>query len=178
MEVSPKKKSTFVNVIAWLMMGFGAFGLLFGSVQLFLFSHFMQDDFYEETISPGGDIIDQVISISFRYLPYVLGVVLVAYALQILVGYGLWKRLKWAWMASLAVFAMMLMGTIAMGVGQQLIYSFIFSGLSDPGLAESEFFSIQLIVRLMAGMMMLAFAGLWAWILYRLSRPAIRAEFT
>ncbi|MEL7533349.1 MAG: hypothetical protein AAFN10_18695, partial [Bacteroidota bacterium] len=97
--------------------------------------------------------------------------------LQIVVGFGLWKRLKWAWMASLAVFVVILLGTIGLGIFQQIFYSIMFNDLAEIGQTDDIVNGFQIGIRAFAGLMMLAMAALWSWILYRLSRPKVRAEF-
>ncbi|MFK7922221.1 MAG: hypothetical protein AB8H47_09700 [Bacteroidia bacterium] len=177
MEAPAKQKSSFVNVIAWLMMGFGAFGFVVGSLQLFFFKFVGPVNFSEELPMQPEDFIGQYIGFVFGNMPYILSIFLVGYVLQFGVGFGLWKRKNWAWMSSIAVFVVLLLGTIGIGIGQQILYNFMFSEFPDPGLEDATFMSLRLIFHLMSGLMMLAFALLWSWIIYRLSRPEIRAEF-
>lgn len=177
MEELAQKKSSFVNVMAWLMMGFGAFGFMIGSFQLFFFKFVLGDAFVDEMTSTSGLFIEDYANLFFQNIPLILGFFLMGYALQIVVGLGLWKRMSWAWMASIAVFSVILLGTIGIGVFQQIFYSIMFAEVPEPNLDNAVFSSMQLSVRLIAGFMMILFSCLWAWIIYRLSRPEIRAEF-
>ncbi|MEM6345752.1 MAG: hypothetical protein AAF927_17800 [Bacteroidota bacterium] len=178
MESSSAKKSSFVNVIAWLMMGFGGFALLIASFQLFLFLFVLPDEFPEQIINPHSErFIEQFMSFMFTNLPILLGLFMLGNLLQIVVGFGLWKRHKWAWVASMAVFVVILLGTIGGGIFQQIFYSIVFSEMPEVGPEESIFASFQIGVRAFAGFMMLAMSALWIWILYRFLRPEIRREF-
>ncbi len=178
MESSTPKKSSFVNVISWLMMGFGGFTFIIGGFQLFIFLFVLPDGFPQEMIDPNSEMfIEKYMSFMFLNLPYLIGFFMLGNLLQVVVGFGLWKRFRWAWMASLAVFVVLLLGTIGLGIFQQIFYSIMFSEMAEMGPSDDIVNGFTMGIRVFAAVMMLAMAGLWSWIIYRLSRPAVRTEF-
>lgn len=177
METADKKKSSFVNVIAWLMMGLGSFSLLIAGFQLFFVLFVLPDDAFSELRGLSFEQVPSFFSLMLANLHILIGFVILAYVLQIIAGFGLWKRYRWAWLVSIAIFSIILLGTITAGIGQQIFYVFMFDQMQTHAAADPIFTNIQLYMRIVAGVMMLTMSVLWGWILYRLSRPEIRAEF-
>lgn len=171
-----QQRSTFVEIIAWVFIVLSGFAVLIGILQNIMVFMLFPEDVWVEMASearqhemPGSALLAY-----FRYF-FLFSLLLMIGILVTSV--NLLRRREWA-RKMFVVF--MLIGVVWAigGLGWQLLFleNFAEAAPQDPGAAGMvdtmrNIFSFAFIA------MAAAFAGLYGWIAWKLTRPQIRAEF-
>jgi hypothetical protein len=178
-------RSSFVTVVAWIFLIFSGFGTFIGAMQNIMVRSMPFDQFdamlKDSTAAAAFPAPAHFMFSHFRLLVLAtfLGSVVVFVA-----SLGLLRRRNWA---RLVFMGLLLLGIVYMIAGlffEQSMGSFVdapfrTSGPGDSLLANAaQFRSMFAAMRVFMAVFTVAVAGLFAWILIRLSSADIRAEFT
>lgn len=166
---APVPQSSFVTVLAWVMIAFGIFGILMGLLQNVLLNMLLPA--LETAIPLAGPA--EALPLGFFRVA-----MLASLALAVFMTYGayaLLKRRNWARILYMGVF-------IVSAVLHVLVAAVFGFGLIDLPTAGTELMApeIQSALRAMAitlAILMLAMAAGYVWLVHRLRSPAIAAEF-
>ena len=171
MNSAPAPRSNFVTGLAWVMIAFGAFGILMSLMQNVLINLLLPA--LEGTAALPGP---------FGALPlgFFRVAMLFSLAFTAFMTYGAWallKRRNWARILFIVLFIMSVVThvivVVAIAVGANLMGS-----LPTGGDILPPDFQTMLRAMLVAfAVFMLAMAVGYAWLAYRLCTPAIAAEF-
>lgn len=160
-------QSTFVTVLAWILIIFNAFGvfvaLIQGVVVQFVFP-----------AMPRAGIADQVIPLGMFQLLVLASLALTAFLVY--AAYALLKRRNWARRTFVVGFVLAavwdVLCVIAVVLGASILGEVPVSAADPAGLATA--FRVLFWSAVVLG---IAFAVLFAWLAKRLLSPEIRAEF-
>lgn len=169
--IAPVPRSSFVTVLAWLMIAFGAFGVLMSLMQAVLLSVLLPA--FEATASLPGPLG----AIPLRFLRVAL---LFSIAFSAFMTYGAWallKRRNWARILFIVLFIASVVThvivVVAIAAGASLMGSLMTGGEILP----PEFQPMLRAMSIAFAVFMLAMAAGYAWLAYRLCSPTIAAEF-
>jgi hypothetical protein len=163
------RQSTFVTVLAWLVIVFAGMSTLAGLLQSALVGMMMTplSESEAQTMPP----LMRVVFANFDWLIYA-NTTLSAAALA--TGIGLLKRKEWARLVTIAMLIFSIVGTIALVIAQQFFIAAIFPEGPDM---PADVQSVMLAMRVGTAIFGLLFIVLHGWLTFRLLSPAVRAEF-
>ena len=178
-----RPRTSFVTVLAWISIAAAAFGVLGSAVQLVL-GLVMPADYQLRLLNPyGGDLPELPPSMAWYYAHPVIvaSVGLAGSALLLWASWGLLKRREAArkgFIALVAVFTAYQFGIVAF-VPDFIAGSFaLHAGSLPPGQSmPPELEQIMGLFTWVALAVVLVFAVLHAWIVWKLCTPSVRAEF-
>lgn len=171
-------RSRFVTVLAWVFIVISGFGTLIGLLQN-LMLHFVFADLAGQLPVQAADSApawERFFAAHFRGF---FALVCAAMALTLAASIGLLRRRNWA---RLAFIGIMLFGIAwnLLGLGLQIA---MFDSLGDtfgdgaPPEFGAQFRAMQGMMIAIAAIMTLGFCTLFGFVAWKLTRPAIRAEF-
>jgi hypothetical protein len=178
-----RPSNSFVTVLAWISIALALLGLLYGLVQSVM-GLVMPQDYYLRMLNPyGGEIPQLPPLMHWIYTNTLLmGLLMtVLSALFLWVSWGLLKRREWGRKGFIAILVLGALWQFACLLAiPQFIEGMlaIQAGAMPQGQAlPPELKSFMTAAMMMGGVVALVFAGLHAWIVWKLCRPAVRAEF-
>lgn len=171
-----QQRSTFVEIIAWVFIVLSGFAVLVGILQNIMVFMLVPDKVWAEMASeaqqhemPGFALLAYFRYFFLFFLLLMIGVLVTAI--------NLLRRRDWARKAFVVFMLISVVWTIG-GLAWQLLFLENFAEVApqDPAAIDMlntarNIFSFAFIT------MAVIFAGLYAWIAWKLTRPGIRAEF-
>lgn len=174
---APAQRSTFVTILAWLMIVPSALGVLISTLQNVLVFTVMPMD---QMTLPSGPEAEQIPAVALFMMEHMRAVFAAFWLLTVLAlasGIGLLKRKEWA---RLAVIALLVLN-IVMNLGglyvQQSFLSSIPVAADTPPEFREQFESMASTMWTVSIAMALGFSAVSAWMIWRLSSESIKAEF-
>ena len=169
------KRSSFINVFAWISIIFSGFGILVGIMQNVMMQTVMKDAHFEQLTK--DENIPPLMKIMFENFDIlVMGTLLITIVVFI-ASIGLLKRKNWA---RLFFIVFLILGVIWTVVGGVMQFSFMDSmmiGQNMPQDAPPEFQSMQNTMKIVSAVMMVAMVGLYLYLIKRLRSDEIKDEF-
>jgi hypothetical protein len=170
--VTDAKQSTFVTVLAWMVIVFAGMSTVAGLLQVVLVSFLMPIPALSETDAREMPAMMRVMFANFHWMIY--GSTLLS-LLGLAAGVGLLKRKEWARIVMIGLLVLAAAGSAAAAIAQQLFVSAFFPEGADT---PPDVQSFMLVMRIAAAIFGLAFVVIHSWLAVRLNSPAIRAEFS
>lgn len=178
----PPQRSTFVTVVAWLMMAVYIFKAAVSALQaVILWTIFSMGEFQEamDEIHQDPEAPDWFATV-FANMHWFAALSFVLAAGMIGVSIGLLRRKEWARKIFIVVLGLKVSLAIASLLVMPLIFGFLvpwqeFLEVNDP--AARPFLAIWLGMMALMGVFTLAINGLYVWVIWKLTRSEIRREF-
>lgn len=175
--------SSFVTVLAWISIALGLLGLVYGLMQTVM-GLLLPADFYLRMLNPyGGEppVLPPLMHwIYTNTLPMGLAMLALS-AIFLWVSWGMLKRREWGRKGFIAV---LVLGTLWQFACIFALPQFIegmlavqAGALPQDQAMPPELESFMTAAMLMGGVVAVVFAALHLWIIWKLCRPAVRAEF-
>ena len=164
-----ERHSTFVTVLAWMVIVFAGLSTIAGLLQSALVGMMMPplSESEAQTMPP-------LMRMVFANLHWIVYANTALSAAALATGIGLLRRKEWARLVTIAMLIFSIVGTIALVIAQQFFIAAMFpEGSEMPPDAQS----VMLAMRAGAGIFGLIFIALHGWLAFRLLSPAIRSEF-
>lgn len=171
----PVERSTFVTVVAWILIVVSAFTTLITLLQNLMVHFVFRSAGIDMTAHPPPSDAPAFARFLFEHMELVFLAFLLVSALTLVASIGLLKRMNWARLVVVALMALGVawcLGGLVVQVVMMLSVRDQFMQPGGPGM--SAFFYIFIAVNMLIS---LAFAGLFGWIAKRLLSPPIIAEF-
>jgi hypothetical protein len=165
------RQSTFVTVLAWMVIVVAGLSLLAGLLQSIVIGAFMPLPVLSESEARELPAMARLLFTNFNWIVFA-NTFFAAVALA--AGLGLLKRHEWARLVMIGMLVLATAGFTVLVVAQQFFISAIFPEGDDT---PSDVRSIMLAMRIGSAIFGLLFVGLHAWLAVRLNSPTIRAEF-
>jgi hypothetical protein len=175
--------NSFVTVLAWISIGLALLGLAYGLLQTVM-GLVMPQDYFLRMLTPYGGELPQLPPLMHWIYTHTLAMGLlmtVLSAVFLWVSWGLLKRREWGRQGFIGV---LVLGALWQFAGVLAIPQFIEgtlamqAGALPPGQTlPPELESFMTAAMWMGGAMAVVFAGLHAWIVWKLCTPAVRGEF-
>ncbi|AKS43396.1 hypothetical protein [Wenzhouxiangella marina] len=171
-------RSTFVTIIAWLGIVFSGFTFVIGILQNLMLHLFMPlEDFRAQMSDQVMEQLPRSALLLLEHFEFLFAFVLVISLAMLITSNGLLKRQNWArW----AFIGFLLLG-IVWNIGGLVMQQSFVAQLQIPADVPSEFdlhFGIMMnVIRAMSVIFALALSLLCCWMAWKLSSPAIAAEF-
>jgi hypothetical protein len=166
---APVPQSSFVTVLAVIMLVFGALGVLVGLLQNILLNFVLPQ--LEAAMSQAGPVA--AVPLVFFRVTMVLALafsVFMTYA-----AYALLKRRNWARMMFIVLFVVS--AVLHVIVAALFGLGFGLASLSGSGAFPVELQSAVELMTIAFAVFMVAMAVMYVWLVFRLRSPAIAAEF-
>lgn len=170
--VGNSNQSTFVTVVAWLVLIFSAMSTLAGLMQSVMIA--MVEPF--PPISPEeAKTMPGFLVLAFNnFRAFVWGTT-AAYAVTFAAAIGVLRRKEWGRQVLMVIFSIAAVGSAAMAVVMQVMMSETFQGAGD---APPDARAMMVAMRVFAVVFAIVFVAAFGWLAYKFSTPAVRAEFT
>lgn len=172
-------RSTFVTVLAWIFIVLGGFATLIGAMQnVMIFLLFPQAEMNQAlNADPAAQQLPAIARFMFSNFEFLfLGFFLVA-LLTFISAIGLLKRRNWARRVFIGILCM----GIAWNVGGYILQQSMMTTFNPPAEAPPDFAAnfetMFAVMRVITGIVALAFTALFTWLIWRLMSPRIKAEF-
>lgn len=168
---APVPQSSFVTVLAWVMIAFGVFGILMSLLQNVLVNMFLP--VLESVIPLTGPA--EALPIAFFRVA-----MLTALAFSVFMTYGayaLLKRRNWARILYIVMFIFNAILHVLVAAAFGLGFSLIDLPAGDTELMSPEIQSALRAMAIALAILMFAMAVGYVWLVHRLRSPAIAAEF-
>lgn len=171
-------RSQFVTVLAWIFIVISGFGVVIGLLQNALV-FFVLGDALGELPVQASDPVPELARFFAAHLRWFFVLVLAAMAFTLAASIGLLRRRNWARLAFIGV---MLFGIFwnLLGVALQIAMMQSMAGTFGEGAPPefaAQFEAMRMTMIVVGGLMALGFSMLFGFIAWKLTRPAIRAEF-
>ena len=165
-------RSTFVTTIAWVFIVLAGFATVISIFQNIMIAvMFPQEEMREAANANDAPAFARFI---FAHPQVLFGAFLAVSATTFISSIGLLKRQNWA---RLIFIAILLLG-ILWNIGSLALVFFTFSSMPQvPDHAPAEFETMWKVMMGFSVVIVLAFAGLFGWIIKRLVSPEIKREF-
>jgi len=175
--------NSFVTVLAWISIALALLGVAYGSLQTVM-GLVMPQDYFLRMLNPYGGELPQLPPLMHWIYTHTLlmGLLMtVLSAVFLWVSWGVLRRREWGRKGFIAV---LVLGALWQFAGVLAIPQFIEgtlaiqAGALPPGQSlPPELEGFMTAAMLMGGVVAVVFAGLHAWIVWKLCTPAVRAEF-
>ncbi len=174
------QRSTFVNVVGWIFLVLSGLGVLMLLVQMLLFGTLFASPEIEKamaTAQASGEIAGVSLFL-FQHIWWVLAASLLVLILVLVSSIGLLRRWNWA---RLCFVVLMILAALkkVVDIGMAAFMAPMFtSQMSNlpPDAPDLGGFVIGVVI--FSVIISIGLMALYAWIAWRLTRPAIVAEFT
>ncbi len=172
-------RSRFITVLAWSFIVLGGLSSLVSLLQLYLVYAFTPLQELKVSFASSAEFQSLPLAISFvvMHIELLFSLLLLLSVFSLVTGIGLLQRKNWA---RLCFIALMLIAIAWNCINLALSYT-VMSQLSasSAGLSNlaTSVEAIQNIVMLAGVVFNLAFSASFAWLAWRVCRPAIKAEF-
>lgn len=171
-----QQKSVFVDIVGWVFAVLAGFGVVIGILQNVMVHVMFPPDFHEQ-IAQNAEHVGAGFEM-FRYIEIMFAAVLALMVLTLVSAIGLVKRRSWARMVFIGLMVVGVAWNVA-NFAWQLYFMNEF--IPHAAQVEDEFterFNVMYSVMTWAmGAIAVATSALFAWIAWKLTRPAIRIEF-
>lgn len=179
----PRPAASFVTVLAWIGIALGLLGVAYGLLQGLL-SLLLPADYYLRMLNPYGGpapTLPQPFQWIYTHMAAASLLSTTLSAVFLAVSWGLLKRREWG---RRGFIALLVLGTLSQLGSLALLPRLVDFMLAVQGSAllpgqtlPPEFVAFMRVFMLAFGALFLVFAGFHAWIVWKLCRPRIRAEF-
>jgi len=171
-----KKRSSFVNVFAWISIVFSGFGVLIGIMQNVMIQTMMKDANFEQAIGQNENLPPLMKLMFENFELLVMGTLLLTIVLFI-TSIGLLKRKNWARLFFIVFLIVGIIWTVVVGVMQFSVMDSMMTTNTLPQDLPPEFQNMQNTMKIVMGVMMVAIVALHAYLIKRLSSDEIKQEF-
>ena len=172
-ELAPP--SAFVTVLAWILIVLASLSSLMLVFQNIMMHTLLADPEMQAMVTdmPQDMPGQPMMSFIFRHVAAIVAVSLLACLAMLTCAIGLLRRRNWGRLG--------IMGLLALGIVYQLLSMgfawFVWQDMGAFGVEATQFQDLMHGMQLVSGLFTLAFCALFAWLIYKLRTPAIRAEF-
>ena len=172
-ELAPP--SAFVTVLAWILIvlsGLSSLMLVFQNIWMhtLLADPEMQAIFNDMPQEMSGQ---PMMRFMFRHMAAIAAVSLLACLALLTCAIGLLRRRNWGRLG--------IIGLLALGIAYQLLSMawvwFMWRDMGAVGFEPAQFQELMRGMQLISGFVTLVICALFAWLIYKLRTPAVRAEF-
>ncbi len=170
-------RSTFVTVLAWIFLLLSGFGSVIGVLQNVVIHTVMLPMMHNDPLH--GDALAQMpggVALMFEAMPWVFLAFLAVSLLGVVASVGLLKRRAWGRRLFIALMGALIAWQVAGFVMQVMLQRDIQSTFATSGMPP-ESGMVFVVMHIVVGLFAAAFIALFGWIIHRLTRPAIVAEF-
>jgi hypothetical protein len=172
------KKASFVNTLAWLFIILAGLTTLISILQnVMIYTMLPLEEMNKALKNTQGQVqIPAVFHFMFSNIQIIFLAFLAVSASTFISAIGLLKRKNWA-----RIIFIFIMGTgIFFNVGGLMLQNSIFSSMPDiPATAmDSQFATIMTVMKAVSFVFSMGISYLFGWIIYTLTSPDIKAEFT
>ena len=167
----PAKESTFVTVVAWLVIVFSGLGIFAGLLQSLIVVFAMPIPAMSEAESAQLPLAMRLI---FQNFLWVVLAMTAFWMLTLVSAIALLKRHEGGRRVMTAVFGVAAIGTAAIALLQQTMMNWMFAGASD---VPPDASAMILIMRTGSAAFALVFITSFTWVALRLNSATTRAEF-
>lgn len=172
-------RSTFITVLAWLMIVFTGFGTAIATLQnLMLAFLFPMEEMAHAMQATEVQEMPALARFMFSHFQWFFGAFLVLFATLFTMSIALLKRKNWARIFFIGFFALSIAWNLAMPFLQYHMMSSMFAmptaGAPTP---PDEFRIFPVIMLVFSALMALGFSALFAWLIKRLCSASIKTEF-
>ena len=167
----PHEKSSFVSVLAWLMIIFNGFGLFMSIIENVIVAFIFNKKFdsaFNDTGSFNG-----FPSFFLNNIHVILPVMTLFLLFALVSSIGLLKRKEWARKSFLGLFVFGILYTVSATVFQTIFMNSIFHESDMPG----GFGSLKILFMVILIVFSLGFILLFGWLFKKLNSGKIREEF-
>lgn len=172
-EQGPAQRSTFVTVLAWLIIVFAGFATLVGLMQNIIIHTIMPFDRLPMD-GPGMDRMPGFFRFLFSNVHLFFLSFLALSAVSLVSAIGLLKRKNWSRLVFIGLFCLGILWNIAGVVLQQVMMS----SMPSPSGAPPEFESVATAMLIFGVLFAGALSALFGWLIFKLLSRRIRAEFS
>jgi hypothetical protein len=169
--VPTSNRSTFVTVVAWIFIVGSGFATLVSAMQNVMFHLVFKDD----ELAQVPDELPGIAAFMFENFQLVVLAVLLVSLSILISSIGLLKRKNWARLAFIVLMSLGIIWNLGGIVLQDIFLS------SAPPMSNHpefrDFQTMQSIMRWFSAIVGIGLAGLFGWIIWRLTRESVRREF-
>lgn len=170
------QRSAFIDIVGWVFVVLAGFGVMAGILQNLMLHLFFPDD-WQEQLAEGAVQVGAAFEI-FRYLDLIFGLVLVIMIVTLAAAIGLLKRKNWARLTFIGLLCAGVLWNVANFAWQVFFFESFLPPMAEiPQDFEQQFLVMQSAMVWVTAIFALAVSCLFGWIAWKLTRPAIRAEF-
>jgi hypothetical protein len=180
-STTPSPRSGFVTALAWVFIVLSGFGVLISLLQNLMLSAFPQDAFNEalqdasttQEVPAGARFM-------FGHFRLLVALMLLVLVTTLVAAIGLLRRHNWARILFMIILGLGVIYSLG-GVALQQHMMPDFSRFSPVDSTASEAVlrmgAMIRVVQLVMIIISLGFAGLFAWLIWKLASPSVRREF-
>ena len=171
-------RSPFVTALAWTFLVLSSVGFVIGVLQNVMIHGFMLPMMRSDPLH--GDAMAQLpepVALMFDVMPWLFLVTLAVSLLGVVASFGLLKRRPWGRRLFIALMGVLVAWQVAGFAFQAVLQHDILTTFAGDGMPP-ESGLVFAVMQVVIGLFAAAFVGLFSWIIHRLTRPAIIAEFT
>lgn len=176
----PAARSAFVNILAWLSLALGLFGVLSGLLQAVVFASLDLSNQLVAILLQGDTraLMPPQLLWWIEHLQLVNGVSAVSSLVMAVVSWALWQRYEWGRIGFIALLLLGVVVGFAMTMYTASILDWLMThAAGDPAAADAGVAQVLTMTKAMMYAGSLVIALLHAGIAWKLHTPEIRAEF-
>ncbi|MGA7828464.1 MAG: hypothetical protein WCA04_12420 [Geobacteraceae bacterium] len=174
---TPPRRSTFVNVLAWIFIVLGSFATFISILQNIMVRVLFRKDEMTQVLqqAESSKQIPAAANFMFHHIDSFLLIFLVVSVTSVVSAIALLKRKNWARI----VFIVLMSLGIAWNLGGLVLQFTLFNTIPQmAGMAVPAGFEAMMIIMKIANVLMVvAISILFGWIIKKLTSPLIKAEF-
>lgn len=175
MSTEPAQQSAFVTIVAWVFIVLSGFGTFIAVMQNITVHFLLPMDAMRDALQQSGDQAALLTRFASEHLQLYVSLLLLLTLLVLVAAIGLLRRKNWARISFMALMIV----AIAWNLGSLALQQFMLRDAAVQGTADltrqtqgmTDVFNVFSII------LAVALSIAFGWIAWRLSRPAIRAEF-
>ena len=171
-----KKRSSFVNVFAWISIVFSGFGILIGIMQNVMMQSMMKDANFEQALNQNENL-PPLMKFMFENFELLVMVSLLITIVLFIASIGLLKRQNWARLFFIVFLMVGIIWTVVMGVMQFSFMDSMMTASTSSQNLPSDFQNMQNTMQIVMGIMIVAIVALHTYLIKRLSSDEIKKEF-
>lgn len=169
-------RSSFVTVVAWIFIIFSGFATAVALLQGLVLFLLTPMDQLERALGETSAALPGIYVFLFRHIRLVFLFLALGAALSLAASIGLLQRREWARKLFVGLMVLGALTQVA-GVAVQFLAARALQSQAAAFGDAPELLWFVLVVNVAAGLVTLGFGALYAWIAWKLTRPAVREEF-
>lgn len=169
-------RSSFVTVVAWIFIIFSGFATAVALLQGLVLFLLTPMDQLERALGETSAALPGIYVFLFRHIRLVFLFLALGAALSLAASIGLLQRREWARKLFVGLMVLGALTQVA-GVAVQFLAARALQPQAQAFGDAPELLWFVLVVNVAAGLVTLGFGALYAWIAWKLTRPAVREEF-
>lgn len=174
---SPAQRSSFVTVLAWLLIVPSVLGVLISTLQNVMIATVMPMDQMTLPSGPEAEQLPAFVTFVFGHIRALFVVFWLMTVVSLASGIGLLKRREWARLAVMALLALSILWNLGGLYLQHSLMSSMTATADAPQDFRDQFDSMASTVWMVSLAMALGFSAVSAWLIWRLGSAPIKAEF-